>query len=168
MLETSPKDSCSKKSYFTEWLRRAWRALAILMALLVLSAALWVSAIGQGWPPLAVLIYLPPLLGPSVILLLAVVDVFVIRRWQVLWVLPFLLLWAGPLLGYRFAKTATDVSHEGDLNLKLVTSNRGQHHGHQLTEFIRTHQPDVLGLDTRRRRTLPPGGDPAGVRSLGA
>jgi len=30
--------------------------------------------------------------------------------------------------------------------MKLMTCNRGQHHGHQLTDFITKHQPDVLGL----------------------
>ena len=120
--------------------------LVVVAVLVVLGAGAWVQWVGQSWGPLAFLTYLPPLLGPTILALVGVIDAWVLRRWRSLLLLPLAMLWLGPTLGYRWGRSAAIPKESEAVVLKLMTCNRGQHNGHQLTAFIHRHQPDVLGL----------------------
>lgn len=124
------------------WIPRLWRGCAVLLWLVFVVLWLLIVFVGQSWSPTATLVYLPPLFGPLLLLVVALPGWWWGRRLLVL--LAFTAVLAlGPGLGWR--------SHQNGgfstaPTLRVMTCNRGQHHGHDIAGFVSTCQPDLLAI----------------------
>jgi endonuclease/exonuclease/phosphatase family metal-dependent hydrolase len=94
---------------------------------------------------MGVLLYLPPLFGPT---LLTLLGGFCLawkgfRRCGVVMMLTALAL-AGP--GLRFRTHDLPVPTVDALRLRVLTCNRGQNNGHTTSAFIKQCQPDLIAI----------------------
>jgi len=139
-----------------------WRWGAALLWAVFTVVWLLVCLVGQNWPPVAKLVYLPPLFGPVVLACYALPGWWFGRRWA--GILLFSSLAAmGPGLGWRsHARSADRVRDDHSFSLNVVTVNRGQHHGHEISNFLWQQQPDVVAIQDG----FTPVAYPAGAKAL--
>ena len=125
---------------------RLWRKSALVLWVTVALIWLLIGLFGQRWGWLAFLVYLPPLLGPLLLLGAAVVGVFLRQRISWLLVVTALFI-AGPGIGWRSHYPLMPKSvASGEKRFSVVTCNRGQHHGHSIALLINSARPDLVAL----------------------
>lgn len=149
----------------TGGLATLWRIGAVFLWSLFLLVWLLTSLIGQDWEHTAKLVYLPPIVGPLVLLVYALPGWWWGRRWLVMLSLTALTV-LGPGLGWRKheGRPSTRNSDEGNV-LRVMTVNRGQHHGHDIDFFLMETLPDVLAIQDGFTPVAYPAGA-AGLRGL--
>jgi endonuclease/exonuclease/phosphatase (EEP) superfamily protein YafD len=124
-------------------MQRLWQKLALVS---LAAAVLWmlaISMIGQSWHWLALVMHLPPFIVPGVLVAVALPGLFFGKRLMLV-LLGAALILAGPMLGYRTHGTKLSQLVTSANQLRVMTCNRGQHHGHSLAPFLQQTQPDVL------------------------
>lgn len=127
------------------WIPRLWRGCAWLLWLVIVAAWLLISLMGQTWEKTATLVYLPPLFGPMMLLLWAIPGWWWGRRHLALLSgTAFLVL--GPGLGWRSHVARPSQASASDISLRVLTCNRGQHHGHDIGLFLYQTRPDVVAI----------------------
>ncbi len=139
-----------------------WRWGALLLWVLYMVAGSLVCLAGQNWPPVAKLVYLPPLFGPLLLACYALPGWWFGRKWAavLIWTAVIAL---GPGLGWRsHAHAAFRARDDGPFTLNVVTVNRGQHHGHEISPFLWQQQPDVVAIQDG----FTPVAYPAGAKAL--
>ena len=127
------------------WLTRLlWLGWAGLVLLLIAA-----HFIGQRSLWTTLLVYVPVAWWCAALLLHAVLAVRVDWRLSLISVFTLLVV-SGPLWEFRTHQPPMPV--EAMNCLRVLTCNRGQHHGHTLEAFIAEQQPDVIALQESNER----------------
>jgi endonuclease/exonuclease/phosphatase family metal-dependent hydrolase len=116
-----------------------------LWAVIVLLAAL-AHIFGQHFWPVGMLVYAPPQMWLIFLALLAISA----WRWQhhLSWLcICTALFFAGPLWEWRTHRPSGAVSATNSPGtLRVITANRGDHHGHAITDFVDKLRPDLIAM----------------------
>lgn len=121
--------------------RLLWCSWALITALVLL-----MHLFGQRWFVVGALVYCPPqmwLCGLALIVMLA-------WRWsgRLAWInVATALIFAGPLWEYRTHRAPVKPELWSDPNtIRVLTVNRGDHHGHSTAPFILSQKPDLIAI----------------------
>lgn len=125
---------------------RVWRLLAWASLAFVVFWGVGMMWIGQSALVMAAAMYAPKTWAAGWLALLS------LPGWRWGKGLSFVLLvgalfWAWPMTGWqmRTASGQTDVIRSRKI-LRVLTCNRGDHHGHSLANFVAARRPDVVAL----------------------
>ena len=136
------------------WLTRFLWACWAVIVLLVLAMHFF----GQRWWVVAGLVYVPPMTWIWFLTIVAITAWWLARRlcWICLATMAFL---AGPLWEWRTHRPAFPSSvWQSPQTLRVLTANRGDHHGHSMADFVIKQKPDVIAIqDSIYRQAYVPG-----------
>ncbi len=137
------------KSLLLAWARRILRGLALLF--LGSLAGLWLSyhGVGEAWPMLAALLYVPQqvFLLPFAVL---IPPALLLDRRLCLVLLALL----GPAV-WMFLGPAWSVERRvPEDSIRLMTLNRGQHGNQSMRPFVESQSPDILLLQDAKGRAM--------------
>lgn len=124
------------------WCQRlGWLCWAAIVLLLLLA-----HLIGQSWPPLGMLIYAPPQMWLIFLALLAAAGWWLSR--VLFWTcMVTAMFYAGPVCGYRTHRPdVQNIEQNSASTLRVVSANRGDHHGHSIADFVLAQQPDLVAM----------------------
>lgn len=136
------------------WLTRfLWASWAVIV-LLVLAMHLF----GQRWWVVGGLVYVPPMMWIWCLALVACPAWWMERR--LAWTcLATIAVFTGPLWEWRTHRPSFSPSvWQSQRTLRVLTANRGDHHGHSMADFVIKQKPDVIAIqDSIYRQAYVPG-----------
>ena len=121
--------------------RIAWVLWAVIVLLVLLT-----HLFGQLFLPVAGLVYAPPQMWLISLVALALTGWWTDRRLTV--VCGFtVLMFVGPFWGWRTHRPSVpSPALHGRDTLRVITVNRGDHHGHSIADFVKGMKPDLIAM----------------------